>query len=332
MDAYQKTDRIEPPIDSPVVREFDNPKSVSVTLLGGGVDIVAAPGTTTARLEVRELTGPPLTVTWSDRALKIEQMRDSEGQVWGLLKSLLGGGVGERPRARLTLTLPDDTAVSVKTVSADVLSGGSHGNVSVYTVSGGVTLDRPTGAVDVATVSGDVECASPSGELKVKTVSGGVTVQDAVLRTTRLNSVSGRMILDLRHGPTLVTANTVSGELSIRLPAGSGFDATVGSASGHVVVDGEPLIEDGKRGGHRYTGDRSVAIKARTVSGDLVVLRRDAGTAGARWAPETGPVIGDPGRSDIQDDLRRDPPSSDAQSDLPNDDENGRPGPGTAWR
>lgn len=289
-----------------VVRDFDRPRSVTVTIVGGSVDVVAAPLTQRAALEVHELAGPPLTVTWDGTGLKIEQVRGEDGQIWSAVKTMFAGGPGAAARARLTLSIPDDTSVSVRTVGADVLVGGSHGAVSVYTATGSVALDRPTGRVSVNTVNGSVDAVSPAGELAVKTVTGGITVQDAVLRSTRLTTVSGRTVLDLRHGPSLVTANSVSGEVTVRLPAGGGYDATVASTSGHVVVAGEPLVDEGSRGGHRYAGDRGVVIKGRTVTGDLVVLHRDG-------RPETpgatpGPVIGDtaPQATDVQDHLQDD--------------------------
>lgn len=304
------------PISSPTSRDLGRPSKIAVTLIGGSVDVVAAPHTSTAQLEVTELTGAPLTLDDSSGTLRIEQRKDNTAATeamnkygLGMLSGIAGlvGAAVERPVVRLVLTLPDDVAVTVRTVSGDALVGGAHGDVTVQTVSGDVTVDRCTGRVDLTTVSGDVECSSPSGELKVKTVSGDITVQDAVVRSARLNTVSGRSILDLRHGPSLVTSNAVSGEVSVRMPSDAGYDATVSSTSGHVVVDGEPLIEDGKRGGHRYVGDRSIAIKARTVAGDLTVLRRGA-TSG--HAPGTGPVIVESdGPSDIQDHVRGDGPS-----------------------
>lgn len=311
------TEQIDPTAHD-VVREFDRPRSVTVTIVGGSVDVVAAPMTDRAHLEVHELAGPPLTVTSDAGALKIEQVRGEDGQIWSAVKTMFSGGSGIAATARLTVSVPEDTTVSVRTVGADVLVGGSHGPVSVYTVNGAVALDRPTGRVDVTTVGGSVDAASPSGELKVKTVTGGITVQDAVLRSTRLNTVSGRMILDVRHGPSLVTANSVSGELTVRLPAGGGYDATVASTSGHVVVAGEPLVENGTRGGHRYAGDRSVVVKARTVTGDLVVLHRD----GSPVPGGPGPVIGEPRRrSDVQDELHRDPTRHDTtHQDTPDHD------------
>lgn len=290
-------------LDSPTTRQFPAISSITINVVSGSVDVMAAPHQHAVALDLREITGPPLTATLQKGALRLEQVKDGDGQVWGVVKSFLGGDAGSnRPRARLTLTVPEDTTVTVRAVNADVLVGGVHGAVTARTVSGGVTIERTTGKVDTTTVTGDVECASPAGELSVKTVSGAVTVQDALLRQARLNTVSGRTILDLRHGPTLVTANSVSGEVSVRIPKGSGYDATVTSASGNVVVDGEPLMENGKRGGHRHQGDRGIAIKGRTATGDLVVLRRqDAGAA----AP-AGPVIGEPTYgppSDVQDDL-----------------------------
>lgn len=297
-------------IDHPHQQSFggaDQPvDSVSVIVPAGSIDVVTHSDPHWAHLDVHEVAGAPISVTFEGGALKVEQFKDADGQVWGALKGFLGGTFGAAFGAsaanllgRITLTVPSSAKVSVKTVTADILVGGVEGGVGVHTVSGTITLDRLAGNADVNTVSGDAEAASCTGELKVKTVAGRVTVQDSALRSCKLNSVSGSAAIDLSTGPSLVTANAVSGDLTIRMPAHTGYDATVASTSGHVVVDGHSLrSDDGKRGGRSHEGDRSVAIKARTVSGNVVVLRTgDDEPTGA------GPVVGEPhpGMQDVQD-------------------------------
>ncbi|MDO5628473.1 MAG: DUF4097 family beta strand repeat-containing protein [Mobilicoccus sp.] len=295
------TEKITETLEEPTSRLYgDAPTtSLTVTVIGGSVDVVATDDAGPATVDVHEISGPPLTVTWEAGALKVEQLKDSAGQMWGALGSLLSPANSPgRPSVRLTVRVPDEAKVSVRSASADVLAGGSHGPVTIYTASGGVTLDHPTGSVDVTTASGSVDCASPAGELTVKTATGAITVQDAVLRTARVNTVSGETVLDLRHGPSIVTANTVSGNVTVRVPQTTGYDVTAATVSGGVIVDGETVMDEGKRGGHRHTGDRSVAVKSRTVSGTLVLLRGGAAPGSA------GPVIGED-LGDIQDDVPR---------------------------
>lgn len=294
--------------------------SVSVVIPAGSIDVVTHADPHCAHLSVHEVAGAPISVTFEAGVLKVEQFKDADGQVWGALKGFLGGTFGAAFGAstanllgRVTLTVPTSVKVSVKSVTADVLVGGVEAGVGVHTVSGAITLDRLTGNVDVNTVSGDAEAASCTGELKVKTVAGRVTVQDSALRSCKLNSVSGSAAIDLSTGPSLITANAVSGDLTIRMPAHTGYDATVASTSGHVVVDGHNLgSQDGKRGGRSHEGDRSVAIKARTVSGNIVVLR-----TGDDEPTGTGPVVAEPhpGMHDVQD-VRPNPQDPRSEEDI----------------
>lgn len=294
--------------------------SVSVVVPAGSIDVVTHADPSSARLDVHEVAGAPIAVTFEAGVLKVEQFKDADGQVWGALKGFLGGTFGAAFGAsaanllgRVTLTVPTSVKVAVKTVTADVLVGGVAGDVGVHSVSGAVTLDRLTGNVDANTVSGDAEAASCTGELKVRTVAGRITVQDSTLRSCKLNSVSGSAVIDLRTGPSLITANAVSGDLTIRMPAHMGYDATVASTSGHVVVDGQNLrSENGKRGGHSHEGDRCVAIKARTVSGNVVILRD-----GEQEPTGHGHIVAEPhpGMHDVQD-VRPSPQDAHSEEDI----------------
>lgn len=273
-------------IDSPAHHEFGGPDDpvthVSATLVSGRVDVVTHGGVGTAHCEVHDLDGPPVSATYESGRFRLDGHKDGQGQLFGAVKELvLGSG---RRSARVTLTVPAGTRVTLNTVGADVLVAGVRGDVTVNTVSGRVRLSDVDGVVDVKTVSGEVEAHAPTGQLRVKTVSGGITVDEGRPRTVKVATVSGTTALDLRGGSSLVTINAGASDVTLRLPRGCGYDVTATSGSGHVVVDGHTLSggSSGEKGGHRSEGDRSFAVKARTASGDIVVLRADApDTSGA---------------------------------------------------
>lgn len=263
-------------IDRPQTQEYGATSgpvhTVTVGLVSGRLDVVAQPGRASVRCDVQDVQGRPLSVSSTGGALRIEHHKDSNGQLFDMVKSFLA--TGRSSKVRLTLTVPAGTKVSVNTVAADVLVGGVDGEVSINTVSGSVSLSRLGGRVDVKTVSGAVDASGLRGELKSKSVSGRVTVDGSALRSAKLGTVSGPVLLDLAGNAGLITASGMSGDITVRIPAGSGYDVTAGSQSGHVVVDGETLSggSGSDKGGHRAEGDRAFAMKLRSVSGNVVVL------------------------------------------------------------
>lgn len=288
-------------IDRPYTQEYgsatDRIHSVTVVLVSGRLDVVSQPGHGGVRCDVQDVQGRPLTVSMMDGNLRIEHHKESGGQLLDMIKGFLVNG--RNATARVTLTVPAGTKVSVNTVGADVLVGGVDGEVSVNTVSGTVSLSRLGGRVDVKTVSSAIDASGLRGELKSKSVSGGLTVDASALRSAKLGTVSGPILLDLAGSSGLVTATGVSGDVTVRIPAGSGYDVTAGSQSGHVVVDGETLSggSGSDKGGHRAEGDRAFAMKLRSVSGNVVVLRD-----GAESDHAASPfVVSGDGQGDVQD-------------------------------
>lgn len=277
--------------------------SVNVVLVSGRLDVVAHPGRNSVRCDVQEVLGRPLTVSNTDDALRIEHHKDSVGggaggggQILDMIKGFLANS--RSATARITLTVPVGTRITVNTVGADVLVGGVDGDVSVNTVSGAISLSRLGGRVDVKTVSSAIDASGLRGELKSKSVSGRLTVDASALRSAKLGTVSGPMLLDLVGGSGLVTASGVSGDLTVRIPQGTGYDVTAGSQTGHVVVDGHTLSggSGSDKGGHRAEGDRSFAMKLRSVSGNVVVLRDGEGGQQA-----ASPFLAGDADGDVQD-------------------------------
>ena len=264
-------------IDGPKVLDIGNENEtvgkLKLGLVAGRVDIVTHDDSPTARLEVHEVTGQPLLVSWDGWTLKISHVKDKDGNLWENMLSL-GQDKGRR-RARISISVPATTDINASTVSAEALINGARAKVKTNTVTGSLTLDDIVGDVDANTVSGDIECHGLQGDFKGASISGALTVQASHLRQIRLNTVSGDITLDLTNGGAQIQSNSVSGDVTVRIPQGGGYDVAARTASGHIVIDGQSMDGNAphQHGGRLIEGDKALVIKAYSVSGNVVVLR-----------------------------------------------------------
>lgn len=248
-----------------------------LSLVSGRVDIVTHDDSPTARLEVHEIKGQPLLVSWDGWTLNISQLKDKSGNLWESVKAL-GMEMGNRS-ARISLSVPATTDINSSTASAETLINGVRASVHINTVTGSLTLDDIVGNVDAKTVSGSIECHALEGDFSGNSVSGAVTVQASRLRKVKLNTVSGDMTLDLTDSSAQIQSISVSGDVTVRVPKGGGYDVVAHTMSGHVVIDGQSMNRGGvgdtpqQRGGRLSEGDKALVIKANSVSGNVVVLR-----------------------------------------------------------
>jgi len=264
-------------IDGPKVLDIGNENEtvgkLRLGLVAGRVDIVTHDDSPTARLEVHEVTGQPLLVSWDGWTLKISHVKNKDGNLWENMLSL-GQDKGRR-RARISISVPATTDINASTVSAEALINGARAKVKTNTVTGSLTLDDIVGDVDANTVSGDIECHGLQGDFKGASISGALTVQASRLRQIRLNTVSGDITLDLTNGGAQIQSNSVSGDVTVRIPQGGGYDVAARTASGHIVIDGQSMDGNAphQHGGRLIEGDKALVIKAYSVSGNVVVLR-----------------------------------------------------------
>ena len=271
-------------IDGPKVLDIggenETVSKLKLALVAGRVDIVTHDDSPTARLEVHQVEGPPLLVTWDGSTLKVSHVKEKDGSLWdnvkalGLAKSVPWEGLGKR-NARISVSVPATTDINASTVSAEALINGVRAMVRANTVSGLLTLDDIVGDVFANTVSGEIECHGLEGDFEGNSVSGALTVQASRLGQIKLNTVSGDITLDLIDGRSQIESNSVSGDVTVRIPAGGGYDVAAHTATGHVVIDGQSLNGKGpfRRGGQLSEGDRALVIKANSATGDVVVLR-----------------------------------------------------------
>ncbi|MGC9478230.1 DUF4097 family beta strand repeat-containing protein [Streptomyces sp. WG4] len=278
---------------------FDESVSeLQVRIVHGTVNVVGT-DEGSARLEVSEIEGPPLTVTHQDGVLTVAY----EDLPWkGFLKWL--DRKGWRRNAVVSLAVPTSTRVEVGVVSAAAVVSGLEGRAEVKGVSGDTTLVSLAGPVRADTVSGNVEAQALAGDLRFNSVSGDLTVVEAG-SSVRADSVSGSMIVDLDPvgGPTDISLNSVSGEIAIRLPQPADAKVEANTASGSVSSAFEDLRVTGQWGAKRITGRLGAGngrLKATTISGSIALLRRPAAEEGP-WE-EAAPAPGPGPADDAQDD------------------------------
>jgi hypothetical protein len=220
-------------VSAPQVIAFDGVRSLKLGMVRGRFDIVTHPDPV-VRLEISEIQGDPVAVSLTDGRLEVRhQLNGPQG--W--FKNLMGTvNHNSNNSAVISIAVPAGVEVEAGTVSGDGLVSGISGHTRLSTVSGSVMADQTSGQLQVNTVSGEVIARNHDGILSAKSVSGEVTASGR-FTNIRANTVSGDMSFDLFSFTNDFGANSVSGDLTIRLPHDVGVDIVAKSASGVVVID-----------------------------------------------------------------------------------------------
>jgi hypothetical protein len=263
-------------VTGPQIIELDDVRALRVGLVAGRVDVVGRdePG---ARIEVHRVVGRSLEVTLADGELRVGYPYTLGG--WeGWLDRFKGWRADDR--ADVHIAVPRDVAARIGTVTAEGLLAEMTGGAQVSTVSGSVVADGTRGLLVAKSVSGDLVVRGHVGDLRANAVSGGVTASGR-FGQVQVTTVSGTVTLDAAAARELY-AQTVSGDVTVRLPEGLGVTVAAKSVSGRVVVDGEAHTGDGYVTGSVdvVRGDGAVRLSTKTVSGHVTVLRGGPGREG----------------------------------------------------
>ena len=264
-------------IENPQSLDLEGVRRLEVRMVAGNVDVVgrtedAESGA--AQVEVSDLEGP-LTVSLENGTLTIVHER----LTWGGLLDWVGN---RKASATVSVSVPADCPVELGVVSADaVVSGISADRTAVKSVSGDVTLDGVRSDISAQTVSGDLESRQLAGTLRFKTVSGDLTVVRGESDHVKAETVSGDLVLDLdlRRGGR-IDLSSVSGDVTVRMPEDVGVQVR---RQDHERLAGQRLRrrprserKPGKATLHGQIGDGDGRLSAKTVSGDVTLLRRSA--------------------------------------------------------
>lgn len=210
-------------------------------------------------------TGAPIgewETHWNYNRPRVQQVRDGDTLRLSLDCSR---SVGVECYADVRLAIP-------KGVELDVTS--HNGTTDVRDVSGPVRVDNSSGDVRVEGVGADVHAATKNGNVKLRDIDGEVTADsrsgDIDARelggsVARLDTRSGDVKADFRTVPSLVSAQTLSGDVDVRVPKGSGpyqvrSDVKSGELETQVPTDpsAKSVIDVSTRSGDariKYTDD-----------------------------------------------------------------------------
>ena len=214
---------------------------------------------------------------------------------------------------RYRITVPSNGQADIHTASGEIDVEGLSGAVSLASVSGEVRAGDLTGGLTVGTTSGEVQLHDIAGKLDVESISGDVKLEngkidgatvsttsgevqlDGVAGALKLTSVSGDIhVREARDGRLDVsttsgeiqyegnlarasanTLDSISGDVHLRLPEGSGFRLDASTVSGDLSSEFE--LRDGetaRRSLSGVAGDGSATLTIGTTSGDIDIERQ----------------------------------------------------------
>ncbi len=159
---------------------------------------------------------------------------------------------------------------SFKTVSGDLTVRALHGALSLNSVSGDMELANLTGSLRLSTVSGDITGTHLSGTVSLNTVSGDVELEQSSLLSVEATTVSGDMEMETALGDGPYKFNSVSGEVTLKVPADTRCSAELQSISGDISTR-LPATSVSRHNGTQTVEVQGGGVKVylHSVSGDM---------------------------------------------------------------
>ncbi len=246
------------------------PIRLNAQIPAGDIRVVAEPGATVA------------TVSLDGRGRRSDQLIDETEVSFtgGTLSVLTPDKIRLLSNVSLDLVvhLPEGSSAELRAASADIRTEGELSELEVRTASGDITAAAVTGTARLTSASGDVRFAGAGGDVSVKTASGDVEVGHAggdlsaesasgdveagqVGGSVRVRTASG----DARIGSVAqgeAEVSTVSGDISVAVPAGVGVYLDLSSMTGDVRSD---------LAAAEASNGAQLSLSCRSVSGDIRV-------------------------------------------------------------
>ena len=225
-------------------------------------------------------------------------VRQDGRQISVIAPKLRSGFLGGDSKLDMTIKVPTDSTLAVKTGSANVTATGSYRGGQVKSGSGDVTIEILDGAAVVETGSGDIRIDTADQELRVKSGSGDVRVQyaggaiavstgsgDVEIGTSGASTVvkTGSGDLNIGESHDDVQMSTGSGDLVIRTAhrgkltaKGASGDVQIGIRKGvpvwtDITTVSGTIRSDLKGAGQPEEGQDHIELRAKTVSGDIAL-------------------------------------------------------------
>jgi len=267
-------------VEAPTSLDFDNVTALQVRLIEGTVAVLATDDRPS--VVVSDIRGRPLQVSHDGGALTIGY----ESPSW---ERLLDWLEPTQDSAAVTVTVPAGCPIQLGVVSASAVVCGLTAGAAVKGVSGEITLDGVTGDVLANTVSGALEGRDVDGAVRFKSVSGDLTLAGGWLTRLAADSINGQIAADVSLAATgAMRISTISGDVTLRLPADSDARVRLHSTAGNVRSEFGSLRPVMSPGSHTVSGNLgggSGNVSVNSVSGAVTLLRRPGRRATPRAEP-----------------------------------------------
>ncbi|MEJ1107122.1 MULTISPECIES: DUF4097 family beta strand repeat-containing protein [unclassified Kribbella] len=154
--------------------------------------------------------------------------------------------------------------LGISTGSGDVRVEHAAGVVRASTGSGAIDINEAADALGLSTGSGDVRVGDAAGPTTIKVGSGDITIE-RIRDHSVATSGSGDVRVEIADGPS-VQAETARGDVQIGVPDGLPTYLDLKTVTGRIRCDLQP-------GEKPAEGERALMLRARTVSGDISVVK-----------------------------------------------------------
>jgi putative adhesin len=256
-------------VETPTSLDFDDVTALQVRLIAGTVAVMATDDKPSVL--VADITGRPLQVGYEGGTLTIAYETPSWERLLDWLKPL-------RDSAAVTVTVAADCPIQLGVVTASAVVCGLSSGASVKGVSSDITLDGVGGAVQADTVSGTLEGRDVDGEVRFKSVSGDLTLADGSLALLEADNIGGQIAADVSLAAAgAMRISTISGDVTVRLPADSDAQVRLHSTSGNIRTEFDSLRPVTLPGSNTVSGNvgaGSGKVSVNSVSGAVTLLRR----------------------------------------------------------
>lgn len=200
------------------------------------------------------------------------------------------------PAVNISIRVPQDSRLNLRTASADLVCDGRFADVEVRSASGDLRIDHVSGYLERSTASGDtrfgrvdgdLRCVGASADLRGEQIGGDLTSR-AVSGDVNIGAVGGSVRIDTASGDARIGSlssgtariNAVSGDVVIGVVEGTAVWLDLSTVSGDTRS--ELAVETEAPQGT----EAGLTLHVRTVSGDISIQRSSGRTARATQVPQ----------------------------------------------
>jgi DUF4097 and DUF4098 domain-containing protein YvlB len=178
---------------------------------------------------------------------------------------------GKKPcRIDYDVRVPAHCSIDLSGVSNTCQVMDISGDIAIKSVSGDIILSNLSGEINVKGVSSNVSAEGLNGVMIVDTVSGSGKIIASNLGEVNAKTVSGDMRFELTTAKGPYNFNSVSGNVRLYLPAGSGCTVNASTMSGSIRTNHEVTRRESR--GHRKSVEINgggVPVSFKSLSGDI---------------------------------------------------------------